>query len=87
VSQLLAYAAELKSMSPHADTFQASQAYHAGLKSDDAQWNALQYVGPQEIDELTFLELRNCPCGSTIARLCHTEHALFLAKCGLIKLD
>ncbi|HEY6019892.1 MAG TPA: hypothetical protein VIY48_08310 [Candidatus Paceibacterota bacterium] len=69
LAKLLAYADELKSMSPHADTFEAAQAYHATLKADPVQWQSLTYVGPQEIDEESHLELRNCPCGSTIAKL------------------
>jgi hypothetical protein len=31
-----------------------------------AQWRELQYVGAQ-VDDIETLELRNCPCGSTIA--------------------
>jgi hypothetical protein len=31
-----------------------------------AQWRELQYVGAQA-DDVETLELRNCPCGSTIA--------------------
>jgi formate dehydrogenase maturation protein FdhE len=38
-----------------------------GRRYDERQWNALEFVGPQE-DEVEKLELRNCPrCNSTIA--------------------
>lgn len=45
---------------------------HEALKEDDAQWNDLAYVGRQmswdDDDNEMWLELRNCTCGSTLAR-------------------
>lgn len=42
---------------------------HQQLKLDDAAWALLDYVGVLRLDpEDAPLELRNCPCGSTIAR-------------------
>lgn len=40
---------------------------HQQLKLDDAAWALLDYVGVLALDDPP-LELRNCPCGSTIAR-------------------
>jgi hypothetical protein len=37
-----------------------------GLTHDAAAWSCLPYVGVQR-DEFEALELRNCPCGSTLA--------------------
>lgn len=44
-----------------------TQAKHDKLKADPVAWKGLFYVGIQEVDETYSLELRNCPCGSTIA--------------------
>jgi hypothetical protein len=46
---------------------------HAQIKTDDAAWYALAFVGVQTIEPVDFdpaerLELRNCSCGSTLAR-------------------
>jgi len=45
---------------------------HEALKLDDAAWSALVRIGamPDEDDDGRpfVLELRNCPCGSTLAR-------------------
>jgi len=37
-----------------------------GLSFDPTEWAALDYVGVSA-DEVQRLELRNCPCGSTLA--------------------
>lgn len=47
---------------------------HAALKADPAAWAALELVGVQVTPEdedgpEERLELRNCLCGSTLARL------------------
>lgn len=40
-----------------------------GRVHDAAAWRALPYVGRwQLVDDEPALELRNCPCGSTLAR-------------------
>jgi hypothetical protein len=39
---------------------------HDALKQDPAVWASLPFVGIQG-DEVEMLELRNCPCGSTLA--------------------
>lgn len=45
---------------------------HAEMIADDAKWSALAYVGIQaswdDDDNEIELELRNCPCGSTLGR-------------------
>lgn len=53
----------------------AATSYHAQLRdSVDGSWDALHFVGVQRntVDGERFeefdLELRNCPCGSTICR-------------------
>ena len=38
------------------------------------EWETLQFVGKM-IDEVETLEMRNCPCGSTIAVQSVDEHA------------
>lgn len=56
----------------HADIVEANAA-HAELRADPALWNALPFVGYQlygearEQDALV-VELRHCPCGSTLGR-------------------
>lgn len=46
---------------------------HDAIKLDDVRWSALAYVGilpdVDDDDRPAPLELRNCPCGSTLARL------------------
>jgi hypothetical protein len=39
-----------------------------------SQWSALRYVGEQD-DGVERIELRNCPCGSTIAILLEDHRA------------
>jgi hypothetical protein len=46
---------------------------HAAIVADDTAWSALKPIGIQEVpaidDEPGYeLELRNCPCRSTLAR-------------------
>lgn len=38
-----------------------------GVAYDAETWRALQYVGAQDDGDGGFLELRNCPCGSTLS--------------------
>ncbi|MBV9311531.1 MAG: hypothetical protein JOZ73_11900 [Solirubrobacterales bacterium] len=38
-----------------------------GRAHSRAEWFGLEYLGPMELDEEHDVELRNCPCGSTIA--------------------
>lgn len=45
-------------------------AVHERLKTDPAAWASLKDVGVQLLDGAPLLELRNCACGSTLARLC-----------------
>lgn len=33
-----------------------------------ADWDSMEYVGIQEVDQDYSLELRNCKCGSTLAK-------------------
>jgi len=40
---------------------------HEALKVDGS-WDMLDYVGIQEVNHKYSLELRNCKCGSTLAR-------------------
>ena len=43
---------------------------HETVKSNDAEWKQLLYIGIQRIDGRDVLELRNCRvCHSTLARL------------------
>jgi hypothetical protein len=45
---------------------------HAAMKADDAQWEQLDPIGRQKSwdddDNEIWLDLRNCPCGSTLCR-------------------
>jgi hypothetical protein len=57
------------------ETIDSTHAYHAALKkASDGSWEALDFVGVQilAIGTERFadfdLELRNCPCGSTLCR-------------------
>ena len=45
-----------------------SQAAHAALKADPAAWSALRFVGFTYAPDGRVLELRQCPCGSTLGR-------------------
>lgn len=65
-SMLLALC-KLPNVAPHANTFEAAVPYHEDLKLDPIRWEGLDLVGYQEYDDNEYLELRNCPCGSTIA--------------------
>ncbi|HSX22270.1 MAG TPA: DUF1508 domain-containing protein [Gaiellaceae bacterium] len=53
------------------------QAAHARVRADPDRWNALPFVGFQDCFGLRppgeILELRNCTCGSTLARRTHEE--------------
>jgi len=43
---------------------------HETAKRNDREWQAMEFVGIQEVDNEFSLELRNCPsCCSTLARL------------------
>lgn len=44
------------------------QATHDALRESDA-WNRLEFVGYQDDGQGEKLELRNCPCGATLAIL------------------
>jgi hypothetical protein len=47
------------------------QDVHEAMKADDSVWSSLPLVGEdgiQRLDGVPVLELRNCPCGSTLAR-------------------
>ena len=68
LSKLIIDLVDLDSM-PHENTYESAQAYHAWLKDDDGRWNTLKFVGIQKGDATFHLELRNCPCRSTIARI------------------
>lgn len=43
---------------------------HRAMVASDAAWSGLRFIGVQVVDESTgeYLELRNCQCGSTLAR-------------------
>ena len=44
------------------------------------EWKNLRYIGTQEgFDDIPAMELRNCPCGSTLAKPV-TEGKLLLKK-------
>jgi hypothetical protein len=45
-----------------------SPTLHERVKRDTAEWSRLPLVGTQPTDDGPDLELRNCPCGSTLAR-------------------
>jgi hypothetical protein len=40
---------------------------HDALRADAAAWAALPLVGVMRIEGEPTLELRNCPCGSTLS--------------------
>jgi len=43
---------------------------HDAMKHDEAVWGLLKFIGVQNVDGRPFAALSNCPCGSTLARLC-----------------
>jgi hypothetical protein len=54
-------------------TTRCTAGHHEALKLDDRRWTALELIGVQviegdEADPEERLELRNCTCGSTLAR-------------------
>lgn len=67
-----------------------TNASHAAAVSNDDTWSMLKPIGTQQVDERESLELRNCACGSTLARVVYTpwhteviEHvAVFAAEHG-----
>ena len=44
---------------------------HAAAKRNEALWQTFEYVG-QHSDEVETIEMRNCRCGSTLARVIAT---------------
>ena len=51
---------------------------HESIKADDHSWSSLAYVGVQftpadEYGPDELLELRNCQCGSTLAKAISTK--------------
>ena len=52
-----------------ADAVNMCKVDHQAIKLDEAAWSALELVGVQDPDDPEWaLELRNCTCGSTLAR-------------------
>jgi uncharacterized protein YegP (UPF0339 family) len=53
---------------------------HARLRVDPARWYTLTFVGIQDCDGLRgpdeFIELRNCTCGTTLARRARREFTM-----------
>ncbi len=54
---------------PPAATLPAPPAKHCGcgISHDVFEWAALEYVGVMCDESVGTIELRNCPCGSTLA--------------------
>lgn len=60
---------------------------HTAIKRDDKMWQTLVFVGVQHVeasgDEPAYtIELRDCPCGSTLGRVAKTvEPETKIASC------
>lgn len=63
-----ALAVYLQGLAESARMSKCTRESHEAAKLDDVAWSSMEYVGIQETDQDYYLELRNCKCGSTLAR-------------------
>lgn len=66
-----------------ADQVSMCKVDHQAVKLDEAAWQALEYVGIQDPDTEWALELRNCTCGSTLARKVSVKSTSAIPLSGL----
>lgn len=63
-----ALAEHLKDLADTASMSKCTRESHEAAKLDEKAWLSMEYVGIQESGPEYSLELRNCKCGSTLAR-------------------